>query len=117
MVNIAISKKKDNNFYIDEFIKLFKVMTDNESQIKNKIQDLKQEKQSSIYSDIEFSHTKHRLDKELTKCQKVKNEVLTQITQLKSENSNISLTMDKILFDNIILLDQVFKNLEILDKF
>ena len=49
--------------------------------------------------------------------QKVKNEVLTQITKLKSENSNISLTMDKILFDNIILLDQVFKNLEILDKF
>ena len=117
LVNIAISKKQDNNLYIDEFVKLFRVMNDNELQIKNQIQDLKQEKQSSIYSDIEFSHTKHRFDKELSKCQKVKNEVLTQITQLKSENSNISLTMDKILFDNIILLDQVFKNLEILDKF
>jgi len=116
-VKIAITKKKDNTLYISEFVKLFKIMRNNESQIKKQIQDLKQEKQGSIHYDIEFSHAKHRLDKELSKYQKVKNEVLTQITKLKSENSNISLTMDKILFDNIILLDQVFKNLEILDKF
>ena len=116
-VNIAILKKRDNNSYISEFVKLFKIMCNNEVQIKQQIKDLKQEKQGSIHYDIEFSHAKHRLDKELSKCQKVKNEVLTQITKLKSENSNISLTMDKILFDNIILLDQVFKNLEILDKF
>ena len=116
-VNIAIKKKRNNNSYISEFVKLFSIMYENETQIKQQIQDLKQEKQGSIHYDIEFSHAKHRLDKELSKCQKVKNEVLTQITKLKSENSNISLTMDKILFDNIILLDQVFKNLEILDKF
>ena len=116
-VNSSISKKQDNNSYISKFVKLFKIMCNNESQIKKQVQDLKQEKQGSIHYDIEFSHAKHRLDKELSKCQKVKNEVLTQITKLKSANSNIALTMDKILFDNIILLDQVFKNLEILDKF
>ena len=116
LVNIAIVKKRDNNTYINEFVKLFQLMSKNESHVKKQIENLKQEKQGSIYYDIEFSHAKHRLDKELSKCQKVKNEVLTQITKLKSENSNISLTMDKILFDNIILLDQVFKNLEILDK-
>ena len=97
-VNIAISKKRNNNSYVSEFVKLFSIMCENETQIKQQIQDLKQEKQGSIHYDIEFSHTKHRLDKELAKCQKVKNEVLTQITKLKSENSNISLTMDKILF-------------------
>lgn len=117
LVNTSIGKKRSNTTYIRQFEKLFKSMGKNESHVKKQIEDLKQEKSGSIHYDIEFSHAKHRLNKELTKCQKVKNEVLTQLTKLKSENSNISLTMDKILFDNIILLDQVFKNLEILDKF
>ena len=116
-VNVAIRKKNGNQKYIREFVKLFRVMCSNEKQLKTQLDELKQDKKGSIHYDIEFSHARHRIGKEITQCQKVKNEVLAQIQKLKSENSNISLTMDKILFDNIILLDQVFKNLEILDKF
>ena len=115
-VNSAISKKYSNQEYVKEFVKLFRIMYDNEQELRQKIHNLRQEKKGSMHYDIEFSHAKHRIDKEISKCQKVKNEVLKHITRLKSENSNISLTMDKILFDNIILLDQVFKNLEILDQ-
>jgi len=114
-VNIAMSKKHNNSQYIHQFLKLFKTIYANEKLLEKQISDIKKG-DGSLYNDIEHSHAKHRLAKELAKMQKVKHELLTNITQLKSQNSNVSLMMDKILFDNIILLDRIFKNLELLEK-
>ena len=84
--------------------------------LKKQIENVNKDRSNSLYNDIESSHAKHRIQKELTKIQKLKNVLLTNITELKAKNNHISLILDKILFDNIILLDKVFKNLELMEQ-
>ena len=115
-VKIAISKKHVNSKYIYSFLKLFQTIYNDEKILEKQMSEIKKGGEGSLYNDIEFSHARHRLAKELAKIQKVKHELLKNITQLKGQNSNISLMMDKILFDNIILLDKIFKNLELLKQ-
>lgn len=49
-----------------------------------------------------------------TEVQKIKNELITNIIKIDERKSNILLTVDKILFDNIVMMNSIVKNFEML---
>ena len=114
-VDLILAKKGTLKGYLQHFTSLFVIIRENEKVHKQKMNELVKAKES-LHGDIEYSHQKYKLEKERQKLEKVKHQLIKQITNLKMKNSNITLTIDKILFDNTILLDRIFKNLELLSQ-
>ena len=65
-----------------------------------------------MYSDIEYSHEKKRIEDELAQIRRVKGEIMENIIRVKERLENTCLTVDKILFDNIVMLDTIFGNFD-----
>jgi hypothetical protein len=65
-----------------------------------------------LHSDIERTHIVSKLEGELKKITAVKREILDNIFNLRSKYENMSLKMDKILFDNSIMIHEISKNFE-----
>ena len=115
-VNTVNNNKQHYSNYIIQFSKLLLVIGENENALLEKIEELNKRKGDTLYSDIEYSHQKNKIIKEVHKLEKIKSELIRNIINLKNHSINISLTVDKILFDNTILMDSIFKNLESLSK-
>ena len=54
--------------------------------------------------------------KRLEQLQNVKKAITKYLVKLHTQNTNILLSVDKIMFDNTIMIDNVIKNFEELDK-
>jgi len=63
-----------------------------------------------LHSDIEKSHKTSKLEADLDRINKVKQDIIGNIIEIKGKLENISLVTDKIFFDVSIMLDQIFKN-------
>ena len=66
--------------------------------------------------DIERSHVKSKLEKELRDIMMTKDDIVKNLLTLKIELEDILLLSDKILFENIVMIDSISKNLEKLSK-
>ena len=114
-------KKTECLDHIHNFQKLIESISDSEIELNGKITELenKRERESSIrgmYGDIEYSHEKQKIRKELKELHVLKNETMDNILLLKLNLNNLLLSSDKILFDNIIMLDKIFLNIDNLSK-
>ena len=114
-------KKTECLDHIHNFQKLIESISDSEIELNSKITELenKRERESSIrgmYGDIEYSHEKQKIRKELKELHVLKNETMDNILLLKLNLNNLLLSSDKILFDNIIMLDKIFLNIDNLSK-
>lgn len=65
-----------------------------------------------LHNDIERTHTVSNLENELKKITSVKREILDNIFSLRSQYENMSLKMDKILFDNSVMIHEISQNFE-----
>ena len=70
-----------------------------------------------LHSDIEKSHGDSKYNKEHEKIIKVKDEIIKNILTLKSKQEDIFLFLDKVLFDNTIMMDSIIKNIEMINKY
>ena len=113
-VKAASIKKTNCNIYVEQFSKLLGLLYNNETELEKKIKIINTANSDNLYKDIEYSHQKNKLVKELRHIQKIKSDLIQNIINLKNQSNNISLTIDKILFDNTVLMDRVFKNLDML---
>jgi hypothetical protein len=107
--------------YLVLYKKLLIVLCKSEEDIYNKIKrlDNKLKSQSSLHgadSDISHSHEKKQFSEKLGRLQTLKNEIMNKIIELSTNNENINLMVDKILFNNIVMLDSVHKNVRVLSK-
>lgn len=71
---------------------------------------------NTAYFDIKVTHKKENISKQLDKLKKMQADMLKIITNLNNEYANIGLLIDTVLFNNIVMLDQIFKNLSDLDN-
>tara|TARA_B100000686_G_scaffold353302_1_gene458362 strand:- start:4476 stop:5570 length:1095 start_codon:yes stop_codon:yes gene_type:complete len=115
-VNTVNTNKQNYSGYIAQFSRLLLVIGENENVLMRQIEELNRGKGDTLYGDIEYSHQKNKIIKEVHKLEKIKSELIRNIINLKNHSINISLTVDKILFDNTILMDSIFRNLESLSK-
>jgi hypothetical protein len=70
-----------------------------------------------IESDISLAHYKARMEKELNKINGIKNDIAKNILSLREKRENKILSIDKISFDNAVMLDAMIKNFAKLKEF
>ena len=70
----------------------------------------------SLSSDIEHSHKLSNLNKELLDIQKIKEDIVKTIFELKTKKDNMVLKVDKIMFDNNVMVECVLRNFSELGK-
>ena len=69
-----------------------------------------------LHNDIERTHIVSQLENDLKKITAVKRDILDNIFNLKTKYENMSLKMDKILFDNSVMIHEISKNFEKLSE-
>jgi len=118
LLDQAMVKKKEYERHISRFEKLLVEMNNTEkSKLKNiNMIDEKYNGMESLNIDIERSHAKNKLEKELRDVIRTKDDIVKNLLSLKLELEDIMLISDKILFDNIVMIDSISKNLEKLSK-
>jgi len=70
-----------------------------------------------LHKDIEKSHLVAKHEDELKGINNVKQEIIGNIMDLKAKRETLSLKVDKICFDNTVMLDAILKNFELLREF
>ena len=116
-----IKKKEKYTHYITKFEKLLQdIILAEQISLDKLIQiDQKYESDSSIkglHVDIEKSHLKSKQQTELDNIIKLKHEITNNILDIKLQRETTALQIDKICFDNIVMLDAVRKNFELLSE-
>ena len=69
-----------------------------------------------LHNDIEKSHQLSKLDNELKEVQKIKEQIVKTIFDMKTKKEDIMLTVDKIMFDNNVMIECVLRNFTELGK-
>lgn len=59
----------------------------------------------------------NRLKRKIKEIEETKMDILNNIVKINEKKDNISLTLDKILFDNIVMMNSIIKNFELLLSF
>lgn len=110
-------QKQEYHKYIHQYIDLLDELYSHE---KNKHHDLMQlsehvNSKTDLRYDMKRTHQKQKIEKEIKKMDKTRTELVKTIEEIKNQHQHLTLTIDTILFDNIVLLDKIFKNFEKLE--
>ena len=110
-------KKERMKTYMSSFEDLLSSTVGSERKVIEKLARIKERREQEasvkgLYSDIEYSHEKKRIEDELAQIRRVKGEIMENIIRVKERLENTCLTVDKILFDNIVMLDTIFGNFD-----
>jgi len=110
-----LRKKKQYASYLDKLEQLLTDLSKSEKRIVEKIINV-QERYSSdttvkgLHNDIEKSHKLSKLETELSNINTVKKELVTNILNIKAIHEDLSLKIDKIFFENTVMIDAIIKN-------
>ena len=101
--------------YLTELEKMLKQLNESELSIRENIDSINQQYNSEasvkgLHSDIEKSHLLARHEKRVDSLNAVKQEVTHYIIIIKGKLEDLSLRVDKICFDNIVMLNTILKN-------
>ena len=111
--DIIYKKKQELDAYILNLEKLLEKTNDSEGKIISKIISLNDISDlNSLSNDIQRSHDIHRYEKELENINSVKEEIVKELLMLRNKKENITLEVDKILFDNNVMISIINKNFE-----
>ena len=108
--------------YIIKFEKLLEDMLVAEQISLDKLSKIDQQYTNNnslkgLHIDIEKSHMKSKYETDLNNIVRLKKEITNNILDIKLQRETLSLQIDKICFDNIVMLDAVRKNFELLSEF
>jgi predicted DNA-binding protein YlxM (UPF0122 family) len=114
---VEIKKRKYEAMML-QLENLLSTMISAEQKIIEELYKLDDEAQGGgIQSDISKAHHKARLDKELDKINGIKSDIAKNILFIREKRENKILSIDKISFDNTVMLDAMIKNFAKLKEF
>ena len=110
-----IYKKKEHfDSYISELENMRLKLKENEDKLIDEKIELSNKKTESgmkgFHEDIQQSHTVYKLDSQITKIKELVEELDDDIIKTKLEQEDLTLKIDKILFDNSVMLNEIIKN-------
>jgi hypothetical protein len=110
----AYMKKIQYEKYIQESNEMLKGINKSEKIILEKIYDINEKYKNPVLkglqNDIDKSHQISKLNSDITDIYKVKKEVLKTIIELKNKREDTILNVDKIMFDNNVMVECVIRN-------
>jgi hypothetical protein len=111
--NIFI-KKETYKKHLQEANSMLLVINEEEKKKLTQIYELNNKYMSDnvkgLYKDIEKSHQISQLNTDLTNIQKIKEDIVKTIFELKEKKENTMLIVDKIMFDNTVMLECILRN-------
>lgn len=112
-VSIETKRKKYSDL-ISSFEKLLSraITTQDKILKKRRVED----NGTGYYMDVGGIGEKLKTEKEYDHINKSKNEILEKLLSIRDKNCDLTLSVDKILFDNILMLNTILDNLSTLDK-
>lgn len=110
-----IQKRREYTDYIYKFNSLLSHLNLSEKSLIEKIENLNLEHTSNnIYTNSGIIHQKSKLEDELTSLNNVKNNILKNIRDIKNRQEDMLLKVDKIMFDNLVMMASIMKNIDTL---
>lgn len=104
-------KKARYNKMTRELFIMLNTMADAENKISEQLEALNTKYQeSSLENDINRAHERDKLEKELDKINTIKSDIGKNILVLREKRENKILSIDKLSFDNAVMLDVILKN-------
>ena len=86
------------------------------SELKDRMKNLMQYSNHTEHELNEKGNITGKIDRNLDNVQSIKTDILKNIIKVDERKTNIILTLDKILFDNIVMMNSIVKNFELLLK-
>lgn len=116
-----LNLKEQYNIHYINFQKLFHQSIKNENNIINKIKEIEEQYNNTtvkgLHIDIKKSHHIGKLEKDLEEIKTLKTNIILHLLKVREKRDNISLLVDRIMFDNVVMLDKIKKNFNILETF
>jgi hypothetical protein len=115
-----LRKKAEYMSYVERLKGLTKQVNLPEKNMLEKLFNLRSDKGSNdikaFHSDVERTHQIVQCENELDRMASVKKELLANLKDVGAKYENVVLKVDKILFDNSVMLDAILKNLTELER-
>ena len=116
----VLSKSKKYEEYIIKLELLFNNNQEAEKNVNSKLLSIQEEysdpNKKGLHYDIERSHLISKHEKELDDINENRKKIIKNINDIKLSKENMILEVDKILFDNSIMINAVITNIQKLSK-
>jgi hypothetical protein len=116
--SILEAKKRKYTQYISQLEILLATIGDVEKKNIGKIIQIEEKYniRTGLQSDIERSHQINKYETELTKVNVIKQELISNIIIIKEKSDHLCLKLDKICFDNTVMINTIIKNFILLSE-
>lgn len=122
LAETVIQKKTKLSGYLTKLEESMGRLVLSEKQAIDKLNDVREKySQSGIglkahQSDIQKSQLVAKYETELSEIHRLKQEIIRNILSIKIKHENLLLRTDKIFFDNIVMMDEVIKNIMLMES-
>jgi hypothetical protein len=114
------NKTKDYDKYIKEMEDMLVIINNSEKKYLKNIYESNEKYNdvttTRLYNDIEKSHSNAHFEHELEKIQKIKEDIIKTLFDLKVKKENSILLIDQLMFDNNVMLEAIIRNFGKLSK-
>ena len=113
----VLRKKKEYHLYILKFNTLLLRITNSEKTLIEKIYNINEgENNKGMQGDISIIQQRAKLEEELLKISNVKKNISKHMHDIREKLDNLSLIMDTVMFDDIIMCDRMLRNLDFIKR-
>ena len=115
--NRAYNKKSNYEVLLNESEFILKHVVEGKKKIHEELFNIKKKfSMGYLQDDVSYSHQLARLNSQLRELDIIKKDLDKIIWEIKCKSEDILLSIDKIMFDNTIMIDMVLKNFDKLSK-
>ncbi len=108
-------KKNEHTMLLDKYKKLLATLDLQEKNLKeDRRKFITQSESGSLDKDLEMNQGKSGFDRKIQHCVATKQKIIDQIINLQTALDTLTLSADKILYDNSVMMDKMFKNFALL---
>lgn len=115
-IELIHQRKKSYESYIQQYTQLLDELHTYQFKKTSELQQIQDVKADTLHNDMRRNNHIRKIEKELQEMEKTRTNLVHMITEMKTKYEQILLISDTILFDNIVLLDKIFKNFEKLES-
>jgi Skp family chaperone for outer membrane proteins len=111
-----IDLKHQYQKYVNDYTELLSDLKQVEQHHQEERHELKEQTSGSLQSDLKRTHQLQTLDKKQSQVTQTKRKCMETLNELKSHYDHLTLRIDAILFDNIIMVDRILHNMDQLQQ-
>lgn len=113
----AQEKKQQYEMLINRLEKALKIIQKIYSDLRESFIRFDTQKTDGISNDVQNTYKKDQIKKEMEKLHELQTDASKNILYLRDKREDAIIDIDKIMFDNTIMFDQMIKNFALLKKF